>query len=349
MEILPGDSTAKTLYFRAIRKGSVEDVKVLVRLGADVNWKEEDTSFTGLIIALAGTKKDVLEFLPSKGADVNLTDEAEGGRRTPLMWVCLTGKPDLVERLCQVPGILLNARHHILGHTALMCAAAENNVQCIEKLRAVAGVDWNVVTGLGYSALMLAIQRGHFGAVEALLPVSSLDLNWYSRAGLSAALIAVQSDHVDALKILQLLCQDGRVNWNITDEKGDSPVVVALYLNKVEMFRTLVKTPGVNTNITDGEGRSLVQLIMEHDNPQFRRLLWSLDLVNIDGRFSNCPVCDVKYPRQSQVFQCARGHFICGDCRPKLYPDHCPVCRGIIIGRARDLEKFLKGLQLDSE
>ena len=262
MEILPGDSTAKSLYFRAIKAGSVEDFKVLVHLGADVNWRDENTTFTGLLIALALGKKDLVEFLLSKGADVNLADENERCRWTPLMWLCILGLPDQVEGLCQVPGIQLNARHHILGHTALMCAAAENNVQCIEKLRAVAGVDWNVVTGLGYSALMLAIQRGHFGVVEALLPVSSLDLNWYSRAGLSAALIAVQSDHVDALKILQLLCQDGRVNWNTVDEEGDSPVVMALYLNKVEMFRTLVKTPGVNTNITDGEGRSLVQLIM---------------------------------------------------------------------------------------
>ena len=60
-------------------------------------------------------------------------------------------------------------------------------------------------------------------------------------------------------------------------------------------------------------------------------------------------VCNVKYSGQTQVFQCARGHFVCGDCRARLDPDHCPVCRGEIIGRAVDFEKFLQGLQMDTE
>ena len=60
-------------------------------------------------------------------------------------------------------------------------------------------------------------------------------------------------------------------------------------------------------------------------------------------------VCDVRYNTQLQVFQCARGHFLCGDCRAKLNPDHCPTCRGEITGRAVDFEKFLQGLQMDSE
>ena len=265
MDVLTEDATAKALYFRGVRQGSVEDVKVLVRLGADVNWREEGTTLTGLLIALAGKKKTLLEFLLSKGADVNLPDDREGWRWTPLMWVCLGGLPDMVERLCKVPGINLNARHHLLGHTALMYAVVQDNVQCIEKLRAISGVDWNAVTGLGYSAAMLGVQRGHVGVVEALLLVSSLDLNMTNQGGFSVAHIVVESDQVDYrryLRILQLLCQDGRVDWNAVDFDGYSPVLRALELNKVEMFRTLVKTPGVNTNITDGEGRSLVQLVM---------------------------------------------------------------------------------------
>ena len=57
----------------------------------------------------------------------------------------------------------------------------------------------------------------------------------------------------------------------------------------------------------------------------------------------------MKYSRQLQVFQCARGHFLCGDCRARLDPVHCPVCRGEITGRAVDFEKFLQGLYLDAE
>ena len=49
------------------------------------------------------------------------------------------------------------------------------------------------------------------------------------------------------------------------------------------------------------------------------------------------------------MFQCVGGHFLCGDCRARLDPDHCPVCRGEIIGRAGDFERFLRGLRGDSE
>ena len=59
-------------------------------------------------------------------------------------------------------------------------------------------------------------------------------------------------------------------------------------------------------------------------------------------------VCHVKYSRQLSVFQCARGHFLCGDCRARLDPDHCPVCRGDITGRAVDFGKFLQGLHTDT-
>ena len=107
---------------------------------------------------------------------------------------------------------------------------------------------------------MIAVAEGHVGVLEALLPVSSLDLNITDKYGWSAAHKAVDSDEGNSLRILELLCQDGRVDWNLNTGPG-YPLLMALRRNKVEMFRTLVRTPGVNTDITDGEGRSLLQLV----------------------------------------------------------------------------------------
>ena len=143
-----------------------------------------------------------------------------------------------------------------------MWAVDRNHPQCVEKLRAIAGVDWNVVTKKGISAIMAAVYLGYTGVVEALLPVSTLDLNLTTSDGVSVAHLAVRSDHGNSVRILKLLCDDGRVDWNTADQEGNRPVLMALRRNKVEMFRTLVRTPGVDTNITDGEGRSLVQLVM---------------------------------------------------------------------------------------
>ena len=259
MEILPEDSSAKDLFFRALSRGTLEVVKAVVSLGANVNWRQ-DTKFglSGLQIAVVRRSLEMLEFLLSKGADVNVVDKAG---QTPLMAACGIGQPAMVEKLCQVPGILLNSRD-IQGNTALMIALATNHIQCVEKLRAVTGVDWNALNKDGLSTIMLAVILGYVGVVEALLPVSSLDLKIKTSDGNSLAHFAVDSDKVNSQRILQLLCQDERVDWNTEDPEGKRPVLLALELNKVEMFRSLVRTPGVETNITDSEGRSLVQLVM---------------------------------------------------------------------------------------
>ena len=173
---------------------------------------------------------------------------------------CDFGLPAMVERLCKVPGMNLNSPD-VEGATALMYAVV-NSVQCVEKLRAITGLDWNAVNKKGSTAIMLAVYLGYVGVVEALLPVSTLDLNIKTSGGASVAHFAVGSDKVNAKRILELLCEDGRVDWNIPDPEGNRPVLLALKLNKVEMFRSLVRTPGVETNITDSEGRSLVQLVM---------------------------------------------------------------------------------------
>ena len=258
MAILSENSSAvaKEVYFRVVNDGSLEDVKTMVLHGADINWREDSgDGNTGLCVAVA-EKPNLLEFLLSKGADVNLGNKHGF---TPLIIACSCGLPAIVERLSQVPGINLNPREDSIGATALMIAVDNNNLQCVEKLRAMAGVDWNAVEMNGYSAIMRAVVKGNVDAVEALLSVSTLDLNITASNGVSLAHLAVVSP-VNSLRILQLLCQDGRVVWNINTGPG-FPVMMALQLNKVEMFRALVRTPGVNTDITDGEGRSLLQLV----------------------------------------------------------------------------------------
>ena len=262
MDILPEDSSAKTLYFRAIKSRSLAAVEILVSLGADVTWRDEVGS-PGLHLLTVRQEVDKLEFLLSKGADINQTDRKG---RTPLMVACLCGLPAMVERLCQVPGINLNSRDDTwVKFTALLFAVTVsdslNHLQCVEKLRAVTGVDWDAVDSyFGFSAIMAAVHLGFTGIVETLLPVSNLSLT--NTDGDTVAHLAVKSTKAVALRILQVLCQDGRVDWNTLDREGKSPAMIALELNKVDMFRCLVRTPGVDTDLTDGEGRNLLQLIM---------------------------------------------------------------------------------------
>jgi len=55
-----------------------------------------------------------------------------------------------------------------------------------------------------------------------------------------------------------------------------------------------------------------------------------------------CPVC-LRVPRSSPIYQCARGHVVCSDCRPNV--STCPQCRDPL-GNIRSLvsEKMLEKL-----
>merc|ERR1719282_1642845 len=55
-----------------------------------------------------------------------------------------------------------------------------------------------------------------------------------------------------------------------------------------------------------------------------------------------CPVC-LRVPRSSPIYQCARGHVVCSECRPNVTT--CPQCRDPL-GNIRSLisEKMLEKL-----
>ena len=53
-----------------------------------------------------------------------------------------------------------------------------------------------------------------------------------------------------------------------------------------------------------------------------------------------CPVCLEKYKSNDHIYQCRKGHFVCGSCRDQI--KSCPLCRGQIIGRCHDFEKHLQ-------
>ena len=56
-----------------------------------------------------------------------------------------------------------------------------------------------------------------------------------------------------------------------------------------------------------------------------------------------CPVC-LRVPRSSPIYQCARGHVVCSECRPNVTT--CPQCRDPLVGNIRSLisEKMLEKL-----
>ena len=56
---------------------------------------------------------------------------------------------------------------------------------------------------------------------------------------------------------MELLSGDRRVDWNLKNSDGDTPVMYCLKNNKMEMARCLINTPGVDLDTVDREGKHL--------------------------------------------------------------------------------------------
>ena len=63
--------------------------------------------------------------------------------------------------------------------------------------------------------------------------------------------------YVDRQRCVELLAGDRRVDWNIKNRNGDTPVMYCLKYNKIEMARCLINTPGVDLDTVDRDGKYL--------------------------------------------------------------------------------------------
>ena len=102
-------------------------------------------------------------------------------------------------------------------------------------LREVDGVNWNVRSDIdigirttnGVSPLTLAVMRCRAECLQIILsvPEPDLDLSVTDSRGRNIAQIAVEEDQGDRQRCVELLSGDRRVDWNIKNSNGDTPVM----------------------------------------------------------------------------------------------------------------------------
>ena len=110
--------------------------------------------------------------------------------------------------------------------------------------------------------LLSACQRNVVDVAREL----GADCNCRDDDDLSGLHIAARDNYGEMLELL--LAQSGvdvnirdsgdrRVNWNIKNSDGDTPVMYCLKNNKIEMARCLINTPGVDLDTVDRDGKHL--------------------------------------------------------------------------------------------
>ena len=221
-----------------------------------MNSRKDNSGLSGLHYAARDNYEDLLELLLGQaGVDVNITTNKNA---QPLMLACFCGHEKIARRLCQVSGIELNCRT-LQNLTAQHGAVMRRHLGCVQVLRSVRGVDWNVIEDSGWYPLTWAVDRGLADILQTILtvPQPHLDLSVTDPRGRNIGQISVESSERDRQRCFELLCQDDRVDWNIHNKDGDVPLMYCLKNNNILMALILLTNTTVDLDVVDSEGQHL--------------------------------------------------------------------------------------------
>ena len=273
----PPELGGRDLFLSACERNDVNSVRHLLPHGADVNCRKDNDGLSGLHIAARDNYGDLLELLLNQtGVDVNITTKNSA---KPLMLACFCGHDDIVRRLCQVTDIELNCRT-LQNLTALHGAVVRNHLGCVKVLRDAEGVDWNVREACGWYPLTWSVDRGLADILQIILsvPEPRLDVSLTDPRGRNIAQMGVESRAGERQRCVELLCLDDRVDWNIQNPAGDSPLLHCLKNNKTTMAVTLLNNPAVDLDLEDRDGRHVEDIARSVLRHFFKKIKSSFDV-----------------------------------------------------------------------
>lgn len=313
------DKSLEELFVDAVKQNNLEKVRACITLGIDVNVRMDSSQCYGSALCMAmdlamDGQWEMLElFLAQPNINVNTGDD---GGMTALMIASGNGLEYIVRRLSQVPGIDFNSRSN-QGATAALYAVAQNELECVKLLSAIPGINWNIKSNDGLTPMSLVLDHGRVEMLKILLTIQSIDFGITDGQNRSIAQIAVEGNTNNSLQCLELLSRESRVNWNVRNGNGETPIMYTWKNRKSEMFKILAKIPTIDMDT------------------------FMQDSFNTAPE---CPVCFDSFTKNSRIFQCVQGHFVCERCYEQI--QNCPKCRGQMIGRAHDFEQFLQTLHI---
>ncbi len=275
------DGVLTSTVARCAPGDNVYDVKELFKYSVRINERQLRTNDTALTLAARHGAAELMNFLISRRADVNLYN-AKG--ETPLMLVARNAnviKPAfvLVENDAKLD--VRDSR----GYTALMHAAEAGNKVLANFLMA-AGADTSIKNRTGQTALDLAVQEGHPDiaaaitqseaevaaaqgktpdAIALLRPTFTYDLRMMKvllAAGVdvnaqspvtsaTALMVAVEENQKRAVQILL----EAGADVNVQSPAGETALFIAARANNKILTRTLLKA-GADYSITNNAGQT---------------------------------------------------------------------------------------------
>ena len=265
---------------------SVDDirkVRLLVTAGADVNARSAGGRTPLMIAASRYGSAEVVKFLLSKGAEVNVTDKTFGpplvpigaGASTPLLEAAKIDEPATVRWLLE-QGADVDAKDRA-DTTPLAAAVLFGNVENV-KLLLAKGADVNITTKGGWTPLMYAAIRGNLEVLRLLLDRNAR-VNATDPSGSTALMWAAYSEYGDP-KPVALLLKAG-ADPEIRNKAGETAHTWALRRGNTAAVKLLggaAETVSLAAPEAGGEDRTLRTSVekaiaaLQSSQPQFLKV-----------------------------------------------------------------------------
>jgi ankyrin repeat protein len=271
------NADGQTALMEVARTGNVEAAELLVKHGAKVDAKERWGGQTALMWASARRHPEMMQFLISKGADVNTSSIARDYQRH----VTAEGRPKNLDSG---------------GFTPLLYAARENCLACVTVLLDNKA-DINLQDPDGVSPLLLAILNTNWDLAKQLI-VAGADVNEWDMFGEAPLFTAVglrnqvggkasidPLNETNGVTIVRMLLDRG-ANPNMqlffrpanlkgaTNTRGSTPLIRAANSADMEMVKLLLERGAdVNLMMADRQTALMGVLAGRASEPQALQLM----------------------------------------------------------------------------
>jgi ankyrin repeat protein len=238
--------------------GNIEVVRMLLDLGADVNFQHGTWGTPLQASARWGRPRDeaVANLLLERGAQVNTTDLASRHLRSALEAAAFAGNLTFVQLLLDRGARIADSQSDF---GSALIAAATGGHEAIVQLLLGKGADVGFQTGRIGSALHAAAEQAMVKTVQLLI-MNGADVNREGgeyHSALQAAAFSCERKVKDGLEVLKTLLNNG-AEVNKQGGKFGSALQAAAFSCSTEAVRLLI-SEGANINVSGGLFGSVLQ------------------------------------------------------------------------------------------
>lgn len=265
--------------FEAVKKADVEQVKLLIAEGAEVNvkWRDvyrrdeedpwpKDPERIALRHAVKVGKIEMVKLLVEAGADVN------GGQWPPLCQAVDENNTEIAEYLID-HGANINYPQDWGPLQEASALTTGNNIEMV-KLLLARGADINAVGGYA-TALQYSVLMGRRDIFDLLIQRGA-DVNSKDKWGHSPLYLAIHND--DSYFMKTLITNGAEVNTKYPG--GETLLQSAAITGRTESVRVLLEA-GANINAVNDRGQTALHVPLDVKNSNYKKYKLSKDTLEL--------------------------------------------------------------------